>query len=1280
MKKLRSLLAVLFLLALIPALQASKPTDPVSGQWTTLGNGAGHTGFYPWTIGNAPISAGWSKTVGAGLNQVAVSGNQVFVTAGPYFSGSMFAASLDITTGKELWRYPMASTFSINGPTVDNGRVFFQRCDNYNDTFLYALDRTNGGLLWASPFAAQWEHYQAPTVVGDGVWIEGGSYGGMYGFNVADGGQRFFVPLPQEDNWTPSYYDGVVYSCVSGILKACDPRTGSDLWTRDIKPAGATWYQGSVPVILNGRASIVASGTLVTIDLNTKTVAWSKAENFAEIPATDGSAVYAITGSSVKAYNGASGKLLGTYAGGSTLISQPLITNDLVIAASTSATYIFDKATFALRTTLPAGGFLTYTRGVLYIANSSGALATYKFQLATPEPPPAATPTPTPSATPTSTPTATPTATVTPAPTPTPTGSPGPSASPTPTPKPNPSQPLWIDAQTSGNIVYFAFAGSAPRFERFDLQQEKWLTPIELSAAPTAFAVDATGLYVSLGRSTERYKLDGSSSTHLLNTATDVVGLVISGNYLYLNAGGGHFSSANKATGTLAAAKDFFTAVQGLSVDSTHRKIFARSVGISPSDIEQIDFTATGDLGNEADSPYHGAYPGAQRTFVSPDQSKVIDDGGIVYSTLDLTYINSLNGAFADLTFAGNLPIVLRSGALIGYSTAFLETGRYQLNGTPLRAFAFGDAVFAFYQGDTRGVWTTKVPLSLLNPAQPGKPVDPNGLTYLPDSIELGKDDIVYVLSRASSSVFRWSTNTNKYLGTIPLTDAPTFMAYSKTNSALYLAYASGLITVIHPDQSLTEEPFANLPQAVKGLSTANEFVFACDASGAWATHYIFSPTGKLISSKEWNYISTEYIWSSANRKMYFFRDDTSPNDLLWENIDLEGNLGTEQDSPYHQSEGWQHPIRLSPTGSYAVLGSGRIFDAITLNQTNSLSNDITDAAWLNTNDLFTTRLSGPDGEVQSWSSTWGIKNSVVTPGAPLRLLATSKGLLSINELSGVPVFTVYDGSLKKVQQSALPAAPLGNISTRLQIGTGEQVLIGGFIITGTDSKKILLRAIGPSLKQFNVPGVLEDPVLELHAQNGDLLAVNDNWRSGQETEVSQTGLAPKDGFEAAILTILAPGFYTAIVRGNNDTTGVGLVETYDLDQSGTSKLANISTRGFVQTGDNVMIGGFIVGGTPGRATTVLLRAIGPSLTAANVSGALADPVMELRDQSGTPLAINDDWQESQKAVIANTGIPPNDPRESGILRTLPAGNYTAIVRGKDNGTGVAVIEVYKLD
>jgi hypothetical protein len=274
----------------------------------------------------------------------------------------------------------------------------------------------------------------------------------------------------------------------------------------------------------------------------------------------------------------------------------------------------------------------------------------------------------------------------------------------------------------------------------------------------------------------------------------------------------------------------------------------------------------------------------------------------------------------------------------------------------------------------------------------------------------------------------------------------------------------------------------------------------------------------------------------------------------------------------------------------------------------------------------------------------------------------------------------------------------LGNISTRAFVQIGDNVMIGGFIVRGSQSKRVITRAIGPELTQYGVPNAIPNPTLELHDVTGALIASNDNWQhtiiggiitGDQRAEIRASGHAPQDPRESAIVADLPPGNYTAIVRGVNDSTGVALAEVYDLSPDANSTLGNISTRSFVQTGDNVMIGGFIVQGP--QPKRVIIRGLGPELAAPpfNIPDALANPTLEVHDHTGALIASNDNWQHtiiggiittSQVRDITNSGYAPTDPMESAIIATLPSGNYTAIVRGVNGTTGVGLVEVYDLD
>jgi hypothetical protein len=243
--------------------------------------------------------------------------------------------------------------------------------------------------------------------------------------------------------------------------------------------------------------------------------------------------------------------------------------------------------------------------------------------------------------------------------------------------------------------------------------------------------------------------------------------------------------------------------------------------------------------------------------------------------------------------------------------------------------------------------------------------------------------------------------------------------------------------------------------------------------------------------------------------------------------------------------------------------------------------------------------------------------------------------------------------------------------------------MIGGFIITGEAAKSVVLRGMGPSLATMGIPAasLLNDPILELHGSSGALIVSNDNWKeSPQSSRIEGTVFQPGDDREAVILATLPPAAYTVILKGAGATSGIGLVEVYDTDAAVDSELANISTRGFVETGPNVMIGGFVLGGNPNN-TRIAIRGLGPSLASAGLTNLVADPTLELHDGNGTLLIANDNWEDNpiSAAALTANGLAPTDPKEAAIFTILPAGSFTAIMTGKNGGVGIGLVEIYNL-
>jgi uncharacterized ParB-like nuclease family protein len=581
----------------------------------------------------------------------------------------------------------------------------------------------------------------------------------------------------------------------------------------------------------------------------------------------------------------------------------------------------------------------------------------------------------------------------------------------------------------TGDTYYFAFTGP-DRIERYDLATRQWLAPVALQATATALWADESFIYVAEDRAVIRFALDGSGRTPVGNGESTVKALFTVKDVLAFGPSSGQITSLNKHSGLFLATFDSgWYGMGGISTATSLNRMFYRTTGSSPSDIGYAEIGTDGKLVKSGQSPYHGDYPSATRTFMFPDSARVADDSGTVYSTDSLTYTNSLGGSFTDLSFYGsNIPIVLRDNKLLSYTNTLLEAGSYTLAANGLRVAVAGDDAIVFTADGTttRGLRVDTVPLSLLPAPTPGQPVDARGLAFTPGETFLDRDGNLLLLSKAHLSLFRWSVSNHQFLPTIPLAGSPTHAAYSKTNHCVYLAYATQVIRKI--DLSVAtpvETPLFNLPSTPRGLATAGEFIFSDDDSGAWDTHYYHSANGTLIDSAEWNRYSRAWEWDPVKRRMYFFRDDTSPNDLHWESIDATGKINGEGETPYHGDFTIATPIRVSPDGTRIVIGSGALFETTGMTRLTTLANTFVDAAW-NGAELLTIRASGSQTQLQRWTgaSYTATGTPALFTGTPLRLMPLDGGQFLLITLDrGMPRFQLLDATLNVIYDY-IPDAP----------------------------------------------------------------------------------------------------------------------------------------------------------------------------------------------------------------------------------------------------------------
>jgi sugar lactone lactonase YvrE len=461
-----------------------------------------------------------------------------------------------------------------------------------------------------------------------------------------------------------------------------------------------------------------------------------------------------------------------------------------------------------------------------------------------------------------------------------------------------------------------------------------------------------------------------------------------------------------------------------------------------------------------------------------------------------------------------------------------------------------------------------------------------------------------------------------------------------------------------------------------------------------------FDPAGNLfVADAGANLI---YKVTPAGAKTVFASGLNKPFGLAF---DSNGNL-------YEGDNGSGTILKFSPTGQRTTFAAGLSGPAgLAIDASNNIyeadfnSNNIFKFTTSGIKNLFASGLSSPDGiyvdrignvldgdvgsgHVNVFASN-GSKIGVfasffqptgVTKDAAGDIFVSDNGRGTITKITASGSQSIVASGLHNPQYLAFEPATgqLVNISTRAFVATGNNVSIGGFIISGTQPKLVLIRGLGPTLSHFGVTNPLADPTLELHNGSGALITSNNDWQSAPNAGQIPSNLRPPDPHEAAILITLPPGNYTAIEAGNAGGTGVGLVEIYDLNTGTSSQLANISTRGLVETGEDVMIGGFVASGGNG-VSKALIRALGPTLRQFGITNPLPDPTLRLVDANGHVLASNNNWKDTQQSAIQATGLAPSNDLESAILISLPDGAYTAIVADKNGATGIGLVEVYHL-
>lgn len=610
-----------------------------------------------------------------------------------------------------------------------------------------------------------------------------------------------------------------------------------------------------------------------------------------------------------------------------------------------------------------------------------------------------------------------------------------------------PSATVWDQRRVSEGIVYF-LDNTGLRIRRFDADTETWLADVALGGVADAFDVDVDGVYVKYADHVERLPHDGPGFVYPPAVSGDWPFLEVIGNALVLGEQNELFSF-DKLTGAPINSIGAWTRLTGSSAIDAEGRIFGRTTGVSPSDIYQITLDTSGSLISYMDSPYHGAYPGATQVFARMAGGMVVDSAGIVYASDDLQYFGSLGGVTSGVAFLADSIAVMRAGWLSLFSYELREIGRLPYAPGILDIVAVDGELYAI--SDSNGsLIMSPVDVHDAEPLTP-PPARPWKEGGAHADFILGDADRMILVSKSGHAAYGFSQQTWAFDAATPMFVNPLHAAYSAVDDRLYAAYDGGAIYAFPMQQVGAVSWLAATPNTSFGIATAGEYVFAGDNSGAWESHYTFSPSGAMLSNPDWNHYSRQFEWDPITRRMYFFRDGVSPNDLLFEQIGIDGTIVADGESPYHGGVYADTPIRVSPDGALVVIGSGQMFESGGLTMVGDIG-PIEDASWLFGNLYAIT--SGDEPRLQRYDTGYNVVSSGRVRGTPLRLLPSGSGFIYVASVGSMTVIGRLDGFLAKADLAIDPLS-IGSIfadgsvvTLHVQVGNNGVVPANGATVT----------------------------------------------------------------------------------------------------------------------------------------------------------------------------------------------------------------------------------------
>lgn len=578
---------------------------------------------------------------------------------------------------------------------------------------------------------------------------------------------------------------------------------------------------------------------------------------------------------------------------------------------------------------------------------------------------------------------------------------------------------VWAQRRVADGVVYF-LDRVGQRIRRFNSATGTWLADVALGGAPDAFDVDAIGIYLKYPDRVERRGHDGSVFVYPPAGASTYPMIEVIGSAFILgDSDSAYLRSFDKVSGVEISAMYAWFDFTGTSAIESEGRVFGRTHDVSPTDIVMVRLDASGHLLGYSDSPYHGGLPTASRTFAREAGGMVADDAGIVYDSNDLAYIGSLGGPVDGIAWLSDGLVALRPGSVSLFSSDLREIGRIPAPPHVLDVVAVGDTVYGI-SGSIGSLLMTPIDIGMAE-----QPVPPPAVGWAESGAHadeiLGDANHLVLVNRTAHAAYGFRPQDWAFGTPVPLFVNPLHAAYSSIDERLYAAYDGGAIHAFPMQQPGTAEWFAATPMTPFGLAAAGEYLFAADYSGAWATHYVFSPAGVMLGNPDWNYYSRQFEWDPAMRRMYFLRDDTSPNDLHFERISLAGTIVEEGETPYHGDYTVDVPIRVSPTGSRVALGSGLVLETGGLTVVGTID-PVADIGWL-FGDLYAVTRGG-EPRLQRYDSGYNVVSSGRVRGVPRRILPSSNGFVYVADVGTTTVIGRLDGFLSKADLAIDPMSP----------------------------------------------------------------------------------------------------------------------------------------------------------------------------------------------------------------------------------------------------------------